>query len=248
MQRRGPVRVFRPFVPTLVRVLTALAVGFCVTAAEAAITLVQHVGKEAGTVTLSSLGFASNNTAGNWLAVAIRAGRTGQSFTVTDTRGNTYRRALQYDETLDAVTLGLYYAENIGSSPNTVTVTDTVTGGTLRFAIFEYSGVATSNALDGAPAVAEGTTATASSGPVTTTANGDLILGVMSTADEATYSAGSGFTIQERVPATPGTKLCVEDEQQATAGPIAATATVSGGLPWTAAVAAFRAASGLAPN
>jgi hypothetical protein len=195
----------------------------------AAITLVQHVGKDAGATTSSTLAFASTNTAGNWLAVAIRAGRPGQVFTVTDTRGNTYRRALQYDETLDAVTLGLYYAENIASGPNTVTVTDTLTGGTLRFAIFEYSGVATSNSLDGTVVISEGLSGSVSSGSVTTTANGDLILGVMSTADEATYTAGSGFTLQERVPAAPGAKLAVLDRLQATAGPIAATATISGG-------------------
>ena len=227
-------------------VLTALAVGCCFAEAEAAITLVQHAGKDAGTTTSSSLAFVSNNTAGNFLAVAIRAGRTGQNFTVTDTRGNIYRRALQLDETLDTVTLGLYYAENIASGPNTVTVSDTLTGGTLRFSIFEYAGVATSNSLDGAAVTAEGVASSASSGAVTTTANGDLILGVMSTAEAATFTAGSGFTIQDRVPAAPGTKLIVLDQRQAAAGPIAATATITGGNAWAAAVAAFRAAT--APN
>ena len=242
MSQRGPVRVPVQFVPTLARVLASLAIGFCFTTAEAAITLVQHAGKDAGTVTSSTLAFPSNNTAGNWLAVAIRAGRTGQVFAVTDSRGNTYRRALQFDETLDTVTLGLYYAENIGSGPNTVTVADTQTGGTLRFAIFEYAGVATSNSLDGTT-VAEGATASASSGAVTTTSNGDLIVGVMTTSDEATYTAGSGFTMEERVPVAPGAKLAILDQQQATAGPVAATAMIAGGLPWTAAVAAFRAAT-----
>jgi uncharacterized repeat protein (TIGR01451 family) len=211
-----------------------------------AITLTQHAGTDAGTTTSSSLAFVSNNTAGNFLAVAIRAGRTGQNFTVTDTRGNIYRRALQLDETLDTVTLGLYYAENIASGPNTVTVSDTLTGGTLRFSIFEYAGVATSNSLDGAAVTAEGVASSANSGAVTTTANGDLILGVMSTAEAATFTAGSGFTIQERVPAAPGTKLIVLDQRQAAAGPIAATATITGGNAWAAAVAAFRAAT--APN
>jgi hypothetical protein len=227
----------------LVRIVTTLTAACCFANAEAAITLTQHAGKDAGTTTSSSLAFASNNAAGNWLAVAIRAGRTGQVFTVTDTRGNTYRRAVQFDETLDSVTLGLYYAENIASGPNTVTVSDTQGGGTLRFAIVEYSGVATSNSLDGTTAIAEGVAASASSGTVTTTANGDLILGVMSTSDEATYTAGSGFTVQERVPAVPNTKLAVLDQQQAAAGPIAATATIVGGGAWTAAVAAFRAAA-----
>jgi len=35
------------------------------------------------------------------------------------------------------VTIGIFYAENITGGPNTVTVSDTRTGGTLRFAILE---------------------------------------------------------------------------------------------------------------
>ena len=44
--------------------------------------------------------------------------------------------------------MALYYAENIAGGANTVTVADTVNGGTLRFAILEYAGVAPANALD----------------------------------------------------------------------------------------------------
>ena len=70
-----------------------------------AIALVQHAGKDAGTTTSSTLAFASNNTAGNWIGVAIRAAKTGQVFTVTDTRGNTYRKAMQFNETSDQTSL-----------------------------------------------------------------------------------------------------------------------------------------------
>src|SRR5881296_3225569 len=65
-------------------------------------TLVQHVSKDAGVTLSSSLAFSSNNTAGNWIGVVIRAGKTGQVFTVTDSRGNTYRRAIQFNETIDS--------------------------------------------------------------------------------------------------------------------------------------------------
>jgi uncharacterized repeat protein (TIGR01451 family) len=212
--------------------------------ARAAVGLVQHTGRDAGTTTSSTLAFATNNTAGNFIAVAVRAGRTGQDVTVSDARGNTYRRALQVNATLDAVTLGIYYAENIAGGANTVTVTDTLTGGSLRFAIFEYSGVATSSALDGTPVMAEGTSAAMSSGPVTTTASGDLVLGLFSTAEAATFTAGAGAVIQERVPAAPGTKLAVQDLLQASAGPISAQATMAAAQPWAAAVAAFRAGGG----
>ncbi len=75
------------------------------------IVLVQHAGKDAGTTRSSSLAFASNNAAGNWIGVAIRAAKTGQVFTVTDTRGNTYRKAVQFNETSDQTSLALYCAK-----------------------------------------------------------------------------------------------------------------------------------------
>jgi len=211
------------------------------------ITLVQHANKDVNPTTSTTLAFPAANTAGNFIAVVIRAGKTGQVFTVTDTRGNVYRRALQVSETLDTVTLGVYYAEGIAAGANTVTVSDTISGGTLRLAIFEYSGVATSGSLDGTPAMAEGTNAALLSPTTTTTVGGGLILGVLSTADASTVTAGSGFTLQERVPAAPGTKLAVEDLNQSVPGPIAATATIGSGQAWAAAVAAFRPASGGPP-
>src|SRR6185503_2874387 len=197
------------------------------------ITLRQHAGKDAGVTTASTLAFPASNTAGNWIAVLIRAGQQGQSFTVTDTRGNTYRRALQVNQTVDAVTVAIYYAENIAGGVNTVSVADSVTGGTLRFAIAEYAGVAVSNSLD-ATALAEGTGTVVSSGTATTTANGDLVLGMLVASNGATMAAGTGFVLQERVPTT-GTKLGVEDRQQTSAGAVAATATLSSSDAWLAA-------------
>src|SRR5439155_4974322 len=99
------------------------------------------------------------------------------------------------------------------------------------------------NSLDAA-AAAQGTSATPSSGTVTTAANGDLVIGVFSTANGRTAAAGSGYAIQELIPAPPNSKLIVEDRQQTTAGPVAATASLTGADTWAAAVAAFRAASG----
>jgi hypothetical protein len=138
------------------------------------ITLVQHAGMDAGTTTSASLPFPASNTAGNWIAVVIRAGQAGQTFTVTDTRGNTYRRAVQFNETGDGTTLGLFYAESIAGGANAVTVPDTLAGASRRWAILEYAGVASANSLE-ATATAQGTSATPSSGTVTTAANGGLL-------------------------------------------------------------------------
>lgn len=125
--------------------LLLLFAGFTSLSAQAGVLLVQHTSKDAGITSSSSLVFPTNNTAGNWIGVAIRAGHSGQTLTVTDTRGNTYRQALQSNETLDTPngeTLAIYYAENIAGGANTVTVSESITNNTLRFAILEYSGVA----------------------------------------------------------------------------------------------------------
>src|SRR5215470_7314784 len=79
--------------PSLGAVLIVLSLRASVeVAAQTAITLVQHTSKDAGTTTSTSLAFPAANTAGNWLAVAIRAGSPNEVFTVTDSRGNTYRK------------------------------------------------------------------------------------------------------------------------------------------------------------
>jgi hypothetical protein len=105
------------------------------------------------------------------------------------------------------------YAEDIATGPNAVTVTDTVSGGTLWFAVFEYSGVAAASSLD-VTAAARGMSTTADSGAATTTASGDLVIGAISTAESATFTPGPSYVINELLP-TDDTKLMVEERRQA---------------------------------
>jgi hypothetical protein len=221
-------------------------VPFSVQSGSAGIKLVQHAGKDAGSTTSSSLAFASNNTSGNWIGVTIRAGKASQVFTVTDTRGNTYRKAVQFNVTADTPngdTLAIFYAESIATGSNTVTVSDTISGNTLRFAILEYSGVATANSLDVATA-SQGTSTAPNSGNVVTTSPGDLLLGALMTGNGQTYAAGAGYIAEDRVPASPNTKLLDEDQIQAAAGTAFANATLGASDVWGAAVAAFKTAGG----
>src|SRR5207302_8446805 len=195
--------------------------------APSGITLIQHTSKDAGTTTSSSLAFTANNTAGNWIGVAIRAGNANQVFTVTDSRGNTYRKAVQFNVTLDAPnghTTAIYYAENISGGVNTVTVANSISG-TLRFAIAEYSGVATANSLDGT-AGAQGSGVSANSGNATTTNDGDLLFAAISIANPASVTAGSGYKLENLVPVAPNTKLILEDQIQAAAGSVSAVAAL----------------------
>src|SRR5207245_974855 len=126
--------------------LASPGVNFTVPSSGAPIALVQHTRLDAGTTTSASLAFPATNTAGNFIAVVIRAGTSGQVFAVTDAKGNTYRKAIQFNETLDGTTLGVFYAESIAGGPNTINVSDT-NAGTLRFAILESSRVALVNSM-----------------------------------------------------------------------------------------------------
>ncbi len=200
---------------------------FTVTSSGAPIALVQHISKDAGLSNSSSLAFNSNNTAGNWIGVCIRAGKPGQVFTVTDSRGNTYRQAVQFNEFADGETVGVFYAENIAGGANAVTVSDTISGQTLRFAILEYSGILSANSLD-ATAVTSGSSTSPNSGNATTLTSGDLLLGAIATADTPAFTAGSGYKIEETVPAPPSTKLMVEDMVQTSAGTASASASIRG--------------------
>jgi hypothetical protein len=205
------------------------------------ITLVQHAGTDADITMSSTLAFPADNTAHNWIAVVVRAGRTGQRFTISDTCGNIYRRAVQLDETVDGTTVAIFYAENIAGGANSVAVSDTIAGGTLRFAVLEYAGIAMANSLD-ASAAAQGTSTTPNSGPATTTASEDLVIGAISTAESATFTADNGYVIQEWVPAA-STKLVVEDRRQTAAGTVWASATLNETAIWGAVMSAFRPSS-----
>lgn len=221
-----------------------LLLHFHVLPAKGAITLVQHASKDAGTKTTASVNFAKSNIAGNWIAVSVRGSQSSsQVFTVRDSNGNTYQKGPQVGFTGSAVTLAIYYAENIKGGANTVTVSMTVSG-QLRFAIAEYSGVAISNSLDSF-AAATSTSSSPNTGNLTTTANGELLLGAIGTTNSATFTAGAGYTIRDSVP-----ELITEDQVQAAAGVTSAGATLSASDSWGAVLIAAKAAgaASVVPN
>src|SRR5258708_33289506 len=105
----------------------------------------------------------------------------------------------------DGETVAIYYAENIAGGANPVPVSDNIAAGTLRFSIMEYSGVALSNSLDNA-AAAEGTGTAPSTANAPTSWGGDLLLGEITTANPATYTAGARYQIEDLVPPGPNSQ------------------------------------------
>ena len=126
--------------------------------------------------------------------------------------------------------------QNIAAGANAVTVAVS-TPASIRFAILEYAGIATTNALDviATSALSSGSPST---GPATTTANGDLLIGAFATQSPWTVTAGSGYMVEEAVSAAPSTELMVEDATQATAGAVSAAASLSSSDNWGAGLAA----------
>jgi hypothetical protein len=204
------------------------------------IKLIQHAKVDSMiNVSTVSLSFTSPNTAGNWIGVAIFGAQSAtHTFTVTDTNGNVYRKALTFGHTSEMVTLGIYYAENVKGGANTIKIVPDKSG-YLRASILEYSGIATANSLD-VTAVAQGTSISPNSGTLTTTANGDLLFGAATTADAA-VTAGTGYTLEELVPLN-GTRLTVEDRIQTNAGPASSTLTLGASKDWVMGLAAFKKA------
>src|ERR1700688_905746 len=121
---------------------------------------------------------------------------------------------------------------------NVVTVSDTASAN-LELIILEYSGIALYSSLD-TTVSAIGNSSSPSSGTATTTANGDLLLGAIISATGFTFTAGSGYTEEEFVPAAPSAQLVAEDQRLAQAGSAAATATLSASGDWGVGLAAFK--------
>jgi hypothetical protein len=206
---------------------------------------VQGTSVDAGSVSTSSLTFGSSTVTGNSIVVAIRRGGAHGTITVTDNKSNTYvEDATGTFPTGSDPTLAVFRTSNItGGASHQVTVTYD-SAGTMRWAVEEYAG---NFALHGTPPVATGTSSAPSSGNQTTTAT-CAIVGAVALNQNATYTAGTGFTLRHVAPAGPNTKIGTEDKNGAqAAGTHAATMSTSGGaVDWIAALCAYSDAAGAA--
>jgi hypothetical protein len=145
--------------------------------------------------------------------------------------GNSYSVAVgPVTDTAQDVTLYVWYVPACKGGANTVTIVASGTAA-LEIHVSEWSGVATNNPLD-VTSFATGTGSSVSTGPQTTSSNGELIFGygwVFNTA-----AAGTGFTSISLVNGD-----LDEYEIQPFAGSVSATFTQSSGT-WAAILATFR--------
>src|ERR1035438_5892155 len=162
---------------------------------------------------------------------------TSKVTSVSDSCGNAYSLAI--GPTIGTgMSQSIYYAKDIVSGSNAVTVTFNQAAAAPDIRILEYAGLDTVSPLD-VTAAAAGNSNSASSGSATTTATSELILGA-DTIATTTTGLGSGFT--SRIITSPDSNL-VEDKVVSTTGTYSATTNLSSGS-WVMQMATFKAATG----
>jgi hypothetical protein len=199
-----------------------------------AIVRVQAPAIVAATATATTVAstFVSNVTATN-LLVAFAAAQTGATHTFSSTGSPTWVKTAQYTETGGTgQDISIGYCQNAPGGATTVTCTYGSTVPFRALVIAEYSGAATSGALDkNTTGLTTAATATPTDTAMVTTADGDLIVAALAFRNATSpASAGSGYSMIAVDQATGvGIDFAAEDRVQATAGSIAATFNLTAG-------------------
>jgi hypothetical protein len=176
--------------------------------------------------------FPGAQTAGDLNIVVVGWNDTTATVqSVKDSAGNTYSLAIAPTNGT-ALRQSIYYAANIVGGSNTVTVQFNQAAAYPDVRILEYRGVTTLDATAGA----SGNSATANSGPATTTAANELIFGADMVLT-STSAAGSGFTT--RIITSPDGDIA-EDKVVTAAGSNSATATLRSAGPWVMQMVTFK--------
>jgi hypothetical protein len=158
---------------------------------------------------------------------------------VTSSPSNTWNSTTDINNS-GKVRIQCYYAMNVASGTTTVTFNFSASVN-WEIAIHEYSGVATTSALDQQNG-ATGNSSSPSSGSVTPSVDGELIFGwTANSFGVNSYTAGSGFTQRQSDLGF----YASEDQAQGTAGAISATWGQGGTTAqWAAKVLTFKATGG----
>lgn len=209
-----------------------------------AIAFVQSASKAVSGVNNTTLAFAGNVTAGNWLAASQGSFRS-TAHTITtpiDTLGHTYL-PMTAEQSVSSVRGRSFYAENSSGGANTVTfdLSDTANG-QFAVAIGEFSGVKTSSSLD-TTNVGNGTGTALSSGDVTPSAgNALLYAAATASSNSVDVTEEAGWTLMEKqIPAAVPifTEFKIQGSSPATED---ADATAASNMSWIMHVAVFQEA------
>jgi hypothetical protein len=198
-----------------------------------------------GFVTATSESATINETTGNLLVVAVYWNADSTTIRVADTKGNTYLSTPEIN--LPGGGWGsqvqIFYAQDIVSGANTVTVTQSTGAHAIGFYLLEYSGIRAARAFDVSTGqVAPLNTSAMSTGAMSTTGCTDLVVALFNDTSFASgqISAGAGFL--SRGTDNGFISMAEDDVPGVGPGPINATATLpSSTQNWVATAAAFKA-------
>jgi hypothetical protein len=213
-----------------------------------AIAFVQSRSVDGGSVTSATLAYNSNVTAGSLLPHAVRIGANGRTITVTDDKSNTYNNAWSVLNDGQGNDIQVPYAMNAAAGATTVQVAISGAAATIRFAIHEYSGIATTSALDQQTRQTYAASSSPDSGNVTITQADELLFGYV---DNGTRSVATAFTqgasYNKREQLVVGTTLAIgtEDRIVAATGTYSAPFSLTGGAEsGGVGIATFKGAGG----
>jgi hypothetical protein len=210
-------------------------------AASAGIAFVQSTSTAPRTgVTSASAAFPTNNTAGNLIIASVGYWIQLGTSSISDTQGNAYTQAssIAFNNSVPpSDTDTIWYAKNIKSGPNTVTVNFANAQNGVNFHILEYSGLDTVSPLD----ITSHQTSTIGtnmiSGTSTTHYADELIYGFGDA--QGSVSAAGGLTSRE----TGGGDLS-EDRIVSSAGNYSTPMTQDTSDVWADTMVTFKSASG----
>lgn len=218
--------------------------------AEAAIAHVQSSanGNNCGSVTSCAVSYPGNTTAGSLLVGTCRYGTNGRTITYSDAQTNTYALGDEHVQTNDSNgTLLIYYAMNTnGGSTNSTTCAISGAASIMRATVSEFSGIATTGALDQAVS-AEGSSNAPASGALTAASDGSLYFVASFAGSSTDLTAGTDYTIRSEVPVT-SERLATESYIQTTAASHDGTFSLSGSVVWAASLVIFKPLSVAAPT
>lgn len=196
---------------------------------------------------------AGGVAAGNRILVLVDAVVGSDIVTgVTDTAGNSYARDLSLISAADVRSIYFYSANAAGSlsSGNSITIAVNDDNRFINAIAAEFSGVATSSALD-KTSTAETAFGTAHSSGLTamTSQANELLVGGHAMGNGDTWTPDSGWSVIRNVPgATSGRRTVLQYQIVAVAGTYASSGTTSANAETESMIATYRASSGDADN
>ena len=213
---------------------TSTTVTVTVSNTVASIVLVQKNSNTTSSAQSLARALPSSVTAGNLIVVSV-SGWPNNTIAVSDNRGNSYSIAGNVLTSSGAYS-AIYYAKNVVAGTTTVTVRTGRSGAQISMVVAEFSGVDTVSPLDSA-AGAVGTGTAPSSGSMTPTNAGDLVIGSGTHNGNTVTTAGSGFTM-----------IAIPTEDSNTHQPLAMEYRVLTGTPATAATFSLGTSYGWTQN